>query len=389
MSKIERKLTKWENLGFISKKQVEDIKIYESSQPEKAWVLSGFLYLGFFAIAVGIISVIASNWHQIPDVVKLISMFCVLALSAFWTVKIWEKNELIKFESLLFFFLSLCLASIGLLSQIYHMGGELYHALLLWSVITFAAASTSRLIFIPFLWLTVFIVGLVFSIIDSEIFATLFHHDILAIVMTVPLLSCSLMFITKFLSRESVSTRAFRYWTCIALLVALGTIQEGREIYFEKAIAFRKLVAGDSLSFLLTPYTLGYFLIGAAALGILESINYNKLQKAVLFLILGMFSVPFHLPIMGIKSKFAYVLCAIIILCLMSIFLASRKDRRNFGGVLVLLGLEFLILYFEAFGGLARTGLGLIIEGFIIIGMVILWNKYRTKLHLLLERWIQ
>jgi hypothetical protein len=78
-----------------------------------------------------------------------------------------------------------------------------------------------------------------------------------------------------------------------------------------------------------------------------------------------------------------------ILFCLVSAMEAgARKQKGLFNFWTFAAGLRFLILYFEALKGLAITGLGLIVSGFVIIGTALLWNKYRTFLFKKAEEWI-
>ncbi len=62
--------------------------------------------------------------------------------------------------------------------------------------------------------------------------------------------------------------------------------------------------------------------------------------------------------------------------------MASIKFPRMFQWCVILIGIRFVFLYFQALGGLATTGVGLIISGIVIISLCILWNKYRKHLGL-------
>jgi len=50
---------------------------------------------------------------------------------------------------------------------------------------------------------------------------------------------------------------------------------------------------------------------------------------------------------------------------------------RLFNLCINLIGLRFLIIYFQVFGSLATTGIGLIISGLIIIGAVVGWMAFK------------
>ena len=181
---------------------------------------------------------------------------------------------------------------------------------------------------------------------------------------------------SKSLSGEIGATRAFRYWTLIGGLVALAAA----EFHF---------IGKDRSYSDLTPYLPGYVLAAFAVFGIWKSLEYRKVQKIVLILTLGSFIVSFHLPLFYVKSAVVYAVFTIITLSFFSLFLASLQERRMFQWFLSILGLRFLILYFQALGGLATTGVGLIVSGGVVIGMAMFWNKYRTALALWAESWAQ
>jgi hypothetical protein len=55
--------------------------------------------------------------------------------------------------------------------------------------------------------------------------------------------------------------------------------------------------------------------------------------------------------------------------------LASMKRLFDFASFVI--ALRFVIIYFEVFGSLTTTGIGLIISGGVIITIAIYWNKLR------------
>lgn len=376
MSKLEKGLKEWVSKGFINQEQADRINAFESSKPENSWILSGLLILGAIIIGIGVISLIAANWYQIPNSIKLATDFILLSAVAFWTLKTWESKKNVQFEVLLLFFMLLCLASIGLISQIYHTGGKLYQALMFWSLITFPVALAARQLFVPFLWTTGFLIGLVFTALDSIALQSIFLKNYQAVFMTVPLLCAGLSMASKSLAGDVGSTRAFQTWAILSGLAAL----EIAELY--------KFFGGYSYSGL-NSYIPGYIFAASTAFAILQSNVYRKIQKILLLGVLSCFLTLFHLHLLNITASIIFAVFSISALGFMSIFLASIKKRILFQWFLVLLGLRFLALYFQALGGLATTGVGLIISGGIVIGMAVLWNKYRSKLAAWAERWAQ
>lgn len=57
----------------------------------------------------------------------------------------------------------------------------------------------------------------------------------------------------------------------------------------------------------------------------------------------------------------------------------------SFNIMTLLIGIRFIILYFQALGGLAATGFGLIISGALLIAIAWAWQQYRKRL----QQWTQ
>ena len=367
---LEKKLKNWVSLGLISQDQAQSISHHESSSSGNSWILSGLLILGAAIIGIGIISLVASNWNHIPDIAKLLCDFTLLILVVLWILKAWEAQKKIQFEALLLFFLILCLASIGLISQVFQTGGELYQALMLWSLITFPAVLVAQKILIPFLWTGIFLVGAIFTALNFVPLQFIFKNNHLAIFMDFVLLCPVFMIISKMVSGEVSSTRAFRAWTLVGGLISLIIVEW-----------YRLIGNADFLlhSGIILPYSPGYFFAAFIAFSILRDIDYSGVQKLIVLSILVLFLILFHLPFFGITSSLVYASFTIIELILMAIFIASLQEKFLFQILLLILGLRFLMLYFQAIGGLAQTGVGLIVSGCVVIGIAILWNKYRES----------
>ena len=83
MGIIDRKLQQWVQAGLMTIEQQTTLLDFEAKQPQRAsWWLYSFMILGAVIIGLGIISLIAANWSEIPDSVKLGSDFALLTLLA-------------------------------------------------------------------------------------------------------------------------------------------------------------------------------------------------------------------------------------------------------------------------------------------------------------------
>lgn len=359
-------LNGWVSKNLISTEQAKKISLYEQAKSSSSWVLYGFLILGASIISLGVISLIAENWKDLPDGIKLFVDFLLLTFLASGAYFAWMKKKPILFEVLLLLFMTLCLGTIGLISQIYHTGGKFYHALLLWTVITCGLAGVSKRYFTPFIWTICFLFGLTFTSITSPVFQSFFQkHDPL-VFMAIPLLSALLLFICQKVGGEVVQTKPLRHIAVAGGMIAL--------------IVGEVLGVGKVIDFSIGAFMLGYVFAVLSAFGIWMSSEYKKPQKILLLATLGLYLIPFHFPFFAINSKVVYALLSISTLASMAVFLASIGLRNLFQFFLVALGIRFLVLYFQALGGLATTGFGLIASGVVIISMVVVWNKYRQKI---------
>ncbi len=189
--------------------------------------------------------------------------------------------------------------------------------------------------------------------------------------MAVPLLSGVLAMLSRKYLGEVGLTRAFTVWALIGIIMALFVV-EGWFIGYAGCY-------GQPESGFLT-YFPNYILAVTAVLGIWSNSAYTHPQKILLMIFLAFYFLPFHLIYVIKDGEIIFALCTLIILGLLAIFLASLKRRKLFQLLIFLIGVRFLILYFQAFGGLAVTGFGLILSGGLIIGMVVYWNKYRLQM---------
>ncbi len=123
---------------------------------ENYWFMV-LLYFASFLVGLGIIAMIAANWQQIPNNIKLLGALAAMALNAGvlgWTVKN-DKNVLKQVVACVFAFL--IMAVIGLIGQIYHLSANIENALLLWSLCSWPLLLVApRLLW---LWLPLFYGG--------------------------------------------------------------------------------------------------------------------------------------------------------------------------------------------------------------------------------------
>lgn len=375
MSRIKKMLDHWASHQLITQKQAQKIIEYEKSQSRRSWVLYGFLTLGVVVIAMGIISLIAANWAILSNDFKLFVDFLFLISLAIGTYFVWQKNKPILFEVCLVFFMLLCLASIGLISQIYHTGGQLYEALLLWSIITSGLFVISNRLFASFVWASGFFPGISLTALNLPVLKPIFQENI-SVLIVMPLLSGILALIFKNINGKEKQAKVFKIWTILMGISAI-IVAEVCQVDADECIR------GTTSLFII------YFLVACLGCGILIDTQYKKIQKVLSMFVLILYLIPFHLLLLDIQSSTVYAIFSIFILVVTAMFFASLRQRRLFHFFLVMTGIRFLVWYFQALGGLVTTGFNLIASGIIIISMVTFWHKYHNKITLWTERLVR
>ena len=385
--KLDKKLINWQENGLISPEQCENILSYEATtHSSNNWVLLGFMILGAVVTGIGIISIVAANWVDIHPWIKLLVDFVLLSALGFGIYTLHNKPSVsVWYEALLVSFLILCLASIGLISQIYHTGGMWYHALLLWAVITAPIMLYSKSYFSTFLWVTLFLLGLIWTIIEYRYQLMGLAHRwwnvetrLAGALLLSPLLSITFAQVAdKF--KQGYLADSFRFWFTITAIASL---------IFADVFYWTQNWSGF-ISGLFFPV---YIIATILAVLILLKPSYKYLSKVFLLLALGLLLLLYHPSVLtidewekGLLQDLVAPLIIISILLLYSLHLGISGQKGLFNLVTFLIGWRFLIVYFEAMGGLAATGIGLVVSGLVII--VISYGWYRSREHL--QTWVR
>jgi hypothetical protein len=383
LSKIAKKTASWVKAGIFNSAIEKKILDYETTQNTKPWVVWGFLALGILVIGVGIISIIAANvsfivqtWLELPPMAKLTIDFMLMLPLTMAAFNMWREKRTMAFEALLLAIAIGALASIGLISQVYNSGGQLYQALLFWCLITAGLPHLSERKIISALWGSALLGSIMYALF---VIADNHHylrggHDSVGIVLSEPIIAGLLTVFFRSLVKDQPITRVFQTLTMLSFLFFLIAIEFGLAREFG-----RSGEASTSLS-----YFGGLALI--LGLSLLVNREYSKTQRVLLMAGLGSFVAASFVGL-GTDNDQLVIRASMTIVTLVfaALYCAARNQAGGFQWLLSLIGIRFLILYFQALGGLAATGFGLIISGVIIVGAVMLWNRYRHAI----ARWAQ
>ena len=389
MKILDKKLLSWEQQGLISGDQADAIRAFERGEPDSGghWWLYSLLILGAAIIGLGIISLIAANWARIPDDLKLGADFALLASLA--VAILWlQKRRHYAFDALIMGFIILCLATIGLIAQIYHINGNWYHALLLWASITFPLVTFSRHLSVHFFWTSLFLHAAIWSLVGLTA-GNLRHayQEIPAMFLLAPLLSATLYSLTQRLHLLEKFRSSFFFWFQISGLLALIVVDTLRS-------------GGDVQTFQASWYIPAWCMAGVLTVIILLRPDYTWLNRGLLIGAIVLLLLYYHPDILfsgttrytfsalesserasvWLADDIRAPILTIAILFLYALHAGNSGHHRTFNLMTFLIGLRFVILYFQAMGGLAATGVGLILSGLMIIGIAWFWYQSRQKL---------
>ena len=131
--------------------------VVPTQRNENYWFMV-LLYFASFLVGLGIIAMIAANWQQIPNNVKMLGALAAMAVNAgllIWTIKA-GKNVLKQVVACVYAFL--IMAVIGLIGQIFHLPTDVENGLLLWSLVSWPLLfAAPRLLW---LWIPLFYCGI-------------------------------------------------------------------------------------------------------------------------------------------------------------------------------------------------------------------------------------
>lgn len=129
--RLERQVKRWQAAGIIDAITAERIVAHEQ-RASRSILLTAIAGLGAFTIGVGLISLIAANWGDIPRLVKLLAMLGLFGVNAYGLLRAQGRQHRWIIDALALGYFALTLASIALVGQTYQLAGEAYQALLLW-----------------------------------------------------------------------------------------------------------------------------------------------------------------------------------------------------------------------------------------------------------------
>lgn len=132
-----RKIAEWHAEGLIDAATRDRLTAYEAdhARPLLLWAVWG---IGALAIGLGVVSVVAANWEEIPGLLRLSVHFAALAgllAALFLREERLDEASPWAVEALVFVIAALGLTFFGHLGQVYQTAAPLWRPLALWLVL--------------------------------------------------------------------------------------------------------------------------------------------------------------------------------------------------------------------------------------------------------------
>lgn len=367
---LKARIDSWLDSGLITASQAAAISAHEAVRPKKSWVLLSVMLLGSFVLAVGVVSLIAANWDAIGGYTKLAADGLVLVALAYVLGRYYDDKNSLLFQIAHSLFIFLILASIGLIAQVYHLGGKTYEALSLWLVIVTPVAFFARNAFIPHLYAGSLLMT---AISFMEAFGRADEEYLIALVILTPFAFGTLAQLTAVLKGPASFALAFRRWFILTLLVASALT----DVFFAEHRLYREFAAAALRNGVLTAATVLFVLS--------LPLSWPRRDRVVLGFAGAVLVLAHFLLMGGMEDEVIGALVSLVIGSGIALLCVLRGRGRLFNAMVVLLGTRFLIVYFQVFGTLAMTGAGLVISGLLIMGAAFVGFKYQKRLY----RWLE
>ena len=349
---LDRKLSEWQAAGLIDDATARAIVAHETAEarPVARWAA---VAIGLLALALGLTLVVAANWDAIPKAVKLGIHGAALAATA---ATVWLAHDRWLREGALFLFAALILAGLALQGQVYQLPGALHGLLGMAGLLAAPAillAGTTRLTAIGWsLLLAVAAVSYVGDVPRDAGFAG-----------NLPAALSPGLILLSLLIRDRPAFALGLRDSGLALLLAGASLA-----HFAWAVRVSPADAADMA--LRLPLAL---LFAAVSVALARD---NAVLRAALAT--TAIAVPLAVAVPHADAMLPRLAGAILFLALWAIVARAASDagwRTLFGIAVAAVALRLFIVYFELFGSLASTGIGLIGGGALLIALALVWGR--------------
>ena len=324
------------------------------------------LYIAFFCIGLGLISVISSNWQDISEFAKLTAAAIILAVAAAGIFISRKKEKRTLAEALIIFDAAFIMASIGLLIQIYHLQFPAYQYTFVWCLLTVPLLIISQKSIIAFVWIPIlaFSVGYYLALMPwlQKLFIYLSVAPVLWTAGINILWIAALLLLQKFLSPKLPAfVKAFKFWTIFNLAASIVQIDLLNDFNLMYELTTRTLHSDLSIPAACIVSGILFLIL----CGICFWLKSGYLYAVIIGLTyLYALSAPFLHSLSGSLPGFIFSLTVLLAL---GIYGYKNKKTRIINTAAILAAIRIFIGYIQVFGCLLTTGIGLIVSGLLIL----------------------
>lgn len=362
--RIEKKLKRWVEAGIINEPTKLEIINFEKAGSGTN-VMFGILAIGALAIVVGIISIIAANWYLIPKYIKLASnLTWLLGL----TFGVWHfrnsESKMIR-ETLILILFGSILASMGLIGQIYHLESHTFKTLSLWLVLGTPIILFSKTKYAAYTWALI-VTFWAFETLSYFFPVTnhVFDKPIYERYGLIPIFLFYLTILLKKLNLKNTffmtASQQFGSILFVGICMILGSIRWRYPLIdppFEIALVI---------------------LVLALPVAIYLGVTHLKIAGILFFMAVGFLEIP---HIFGHEDlKVTSGLYFLSLWGSLAYIGSVLNDKNIFDMSCLMIAIRVIVIYFEVFGTLLETGIGLVVSGCFILTITYLWYSKKDKI---------
>ena len=364
--RLNRRLEAWIRAGIIDESTSDQIQAFEEAhkRPTALYALVG---LGALAIGIGFVAIVAANWDAIPSAVKLGVDLLIGAVLAFGIERLLRRDGGWGAEALVMVYYLFVLASIGLIGQVYQLGSPLRVALGVWSLATLPLLFLARSRFAGGLWAAGLITTYVANAYEwIELAKDADRPDLsVSLGVALPVLILSLSWMLRRSSDKVSRTFQEVAWVTLAVGAFAGSFAWYAHIKSEHLVTWG---AGVAIAFVAMPILLRGALFGKhAGLATASLIVFVMTIAAPLVVTHGSLELVGGLVSLAVLGFFAFAAYSI-------------GHRAAFSLLTAAIGIRMVTIYFEVFGSLMSTGVGMVTGGVLTLLVAWLWARTSSRL---------
>ncbi len=379
----KKALANWVEQGLLSPEQLDSILRYEASKQSKSsWGLYGISFIGVVTIAIGLVSVIAGNWDQISPSVKLLAYLFLQGGLGFFVYQRLPKLGVVREASIVLFSLAF-FGGMGLTAQVYHLQSNGWSSLLFWCLLTLPIMLFAEKRLMPYLWTFVLMATFcIWAIKNAELIDIgRFDTTNTVLLFFYIMFALGLIRIGRF-SLPNLLGEAFRALVFLGLVGGSSVVGTARW-YLGNTDVFREN-ADPLAAKILSNFQISVWLgtiISILALVVSKPALPKKVMWSLSAALIFLAAYPTFPLFFGLdKNHLVGTIFLIFTWWSLAVLAIQLGWKRVFDFITLLITLRILVVYFEIFGNMLQTGVGLIVSGTVILGLAAAWYKSRGHL---------